>query len=97
MQPLRKLVLPKLCLSQKFQHAILYAPIKYGGRNFPNLFWEKVILHIDTLLLHASAQTVTGNLIIIELENMQLEVGDFVPVLNLDYDKFSYRTTLCWA
>ena len=96
-KPIKNLVLPKLGLSKKFPHAILYSLLKYGGRNFPNIYWEQGILHIDTLLSHALAQTITGKLILSELENLQLEVGELVPVLSLDFYKYSYRTTPCWA
>ena len=96
-RPIKHFVLPKLGLSKKFPHAILYSPLKYGGRNFPNIYWEQGILHIDTLLSHASALTITGKLILSEIENLQLEVGELVPVLSLDFYKYSYRTTPCWA
>ena len=59
-KPIKNLVLPKLGLSKKFPHAILYSPLKYGGRNFPNIYLEQGILNIDTLLSHVSALTITG-------------------------------------
>ena len=48
MHPVKKFIIPKLGLNKNFPYAILYAPIKFGGRNFPNLYWEQGISHINT-------------------------------------------------
>ena len=90
MHPVKKFIIPKLGLNAKFPHAILYAPIKFGGRNFPNLYWEQGISHIDTWLAHCSALTITGKLLLVELDNLQLEIGEFDSVFNLSYDQYSY-------
>lgn len=38
--PIKTLVVPKLGMNSKFLHAFLFSPIEYGGRNFPNIYWE---------------------------------------------------------
>ena len=96
MRPVKNFVIPKLGLNRNFPHAVLYAPLDYGGRNFPNLYWEQGISHIDTWLAHCSTMTITGRIFITELDNLQIEVGELSSIFNLKYEKFSYRATPCW-
>ena len=90
MHPVKKFIIPKLGLNTNFPHAILYAPIKFGGRNFPNLYWEQGISHIDTLLAHCLALTITGKLLMVKLDNLQLEIGELTSVFNLSYAQYLY-------
>lgn len=95
MHPVKKFIIPKIGLNSKFPHAILYAPIKFGGQNFPNLYWEQGISHIDTWLAHYLALTITGKLLMVELDNLQLEIDEFASVFNLSYAQYLYRASHC--
>lgn len=96
MRLVKKLVILKLRLNRNFPHALLYATLDYGSRNFLNLYEEQEISYIDTWLAHCSTMTITGRIFITELENLQIEIGELSSVFNLKYEKFSYRATPCW-
>ena len=89
-------VLPALGVNRNIPTVMRYAPLRFGGLNLPSPAIEQGIQQLRLLLEHGSEDTLSGKLLRISLEQMQLEVGELESVLSLPYKRFHHLATDVW-
>ena len=85
-------ILPKLGVNRHAPQAMIFGPMKYGGRQITDLRIEQPVMHINTTLGHLRRGGNTSSALQITLKDIQIEVGTTQPFYNLDPSKYSYCT-----
>jgi hypothetical protein len=76
-----KVALPRCGILRTFPRALMYAPLKLGGLNIPNLYVEQGISHIIRLVRYSKSKShSTGILLRQSCEALKLELGANGPV-----------------
>ena len=77
--------LPTMGTCANFPRDMLFTPISYQGMGLPHPFVEQGIEILRYFLIHANADTYSGDLYRGSLEQLQLEVGMGTPVFDLPF------------
>ena len=85
-------LLPKLGMNRHTPRAIVYGPMKYGGRNLLDLRIEQPTQHLRHTLGHMRRQDNTGKLLTITKRDTQLESGLSIPFYKTNPDEYNYVT-----
>ena len=86
------LLLPKLGMNRHTPRAVVYGPMKYGGRNLIDMRIEQPTQHLRRTLGHMRRLDNTGKLMIITKRDTQLESGLSTPFYKNDPDIYNYVT-----
>mmetsp|Transcript_8494 Transcript_8494/g.16012 ORF Transcript_8494/g.16012 Transcript_8494/m.16012 type:complete len:1891 (+) Transcript_8494:4302-9974(+) len=70
-----KFALPKSGVAKTTARDIVFAPVSIMGLAYPDIWTQQLIAHVDILLDHGGADTLTGNLIRMYLEGLYIEAG----------------------
>jgi hypothetical protein len=76
-----KVARPRCGILRKFARVLMYAPLKMGGLNIPNLYVEQGISHIIRLVCYLQSKLhSTGILLRQSCEAFKLEIGSNGPI-----------------
>ena len=75
---------------------MIYAPTYVGGLGLPHIYLEQGIAHIKLWLEYEISNTMTGKLMRIAMDQLQLKVGLFIPVLTENFDHYGGLATVSW-
>jgi len=90
------LMVSKLGIARSFPHAYLHAPLCLQGLNFPHAEIEEGIWHTGKMLTHGDTGSPTSQWLMLNLEQVQLEVGIGMPLLESPYEQYRYLCTDSW-
>ncbi len=76
-----------------FPRAIVFVPSKYNGLGITHIHSIQEIEHLKTLINHTARNTYKGLLYRADLENLIVEAGLGMNILNLPYSELSPLTT----
>jgi hypothetical protein len=95
-QPFYWKLLPTLGIMRATNRDWLFTPRCLHGFGLPNIFMEKTIDQIDSLVYHIGSGSFVEDAMIISYEQLQLELGSQSSVLSLDFDTWGYLATPSW-
>lgn len=90
-------LLKKLGMSPKTSRLLLYGPARYGGLNLPNLYAQGYIIKIMMIVGHWQKGDTTATILKITLGTSQQQVGISAPILESNYDKYSFLMDDGWV
>ena len=96
MAPILKAGLHAVRVQRLLPRTLVYAPLKYQGLGIPNPWITQLIEHIHVFLRHGTRNTLPGQLLRTNLENLTLELGSAEPFWNLDYPTWEPLVTPSW-
>ena len=88
MSPVLKYFLPKSGLNRNIKRDILYAPLIAQGFDLHDPYIIQGSHHIKDIVEHCWKNTLTGELINSNLEQMRIEIGVNSNIFELDYKKY---------
>ena len=88
MRPVLKQFLPKIGLNRNFKRDLLYAPAQSQGINLSNPYIHQGVSHIADISEHLWKDTLTGQLMKANLEQLRIEIGDNVNIFDADFNKY---------
>jgi hypothetical protein len=89
-------LLPKLHLNQHTPHAIIFGEQRFGGLNLPDLYTDQGCGQLRLLLGHLRRRDETGQLILIAISHLQLQVGSAKPFFTLPYPHYARWIDSTW-
>ena len=96
MQPILSALLPALRIHSKFPRALVFRHPNHHGLAVPHLYDTQGYFHIQALLQHGTATTLTGHLIRTSYETLQLELGLPNEILQYDSTTWGPLATESW-
>lgn len=93
---LYKLAFPALGTSRSLPRVYRFAPACLQGLDLPNVKIKQEIAKLGKLLVHSETQSLTGQLMEASLEQVQLEVGIRIPLLEAPFEDYGMLCTNCW-
>ena len=85
MSPILTSGLHAIRLQKHLPQTLVYAPIKYQGIGLPNPWITQLIEHIHVFLRHICSQSLQGQLLRSNVQNLVLELGSGHPIWSLPY------------
>ncbi len=79
--PLLKTYLPKSGINRHISRKVLFGPISVGGLGLKNPYLTQIINHAIDIVDHSWKKTITGQLIMMSLEHLRLEIGSNCNIL----------------
>ena len=76
---------------------MVYAPLKYQGLVFPNLYVETGIQHISLVLQETYHNSLTGTLLCMSIEAAKVEVGVGGPLFMQPFERFGILAMESWV
>ena len=90
MKPILKQFLPKMGINRNIPRALLYAPTEIQGFNLKDPYILQGAMHIRDISEHLWKDTMTGKLLKNNLEQLRLELGCNINILESDYGKYKH-------
>lgn len=92
-----KVYLPKSHINRYITRDVLFGDIGSQGLGIKNIFLTQGISHITNLIEHTWKDTISGHLMRASLEQLRLEIGSNIPILQSDYVDYEDRIlTTSW-
>jgi hypothetical protein len=88
MWPLLQTCLPRSGINRNIHRGILYGPIEYQGLGLKDPYLLQGLYHIRDMQEHLWKETATGKFYKISLEQLRLELGSNVDILQSDYRNY---------
>ena len=89
-------ILPRSGFSRSFPRAVLYAPHKFQGRGEIHPWMRQELTHHRTYLEKLTHVDTTGELLMMQMEQLRLELGTNQSLTDLPYNTWESTTTFCW-
>ena len=89
MSPLLKYFLPQMGLNRNIPRDLLYAPKEVQGLDVKSPYIMQGIHHVSDISEHLWKQTLTGQLLTCNLEQLRIEIGDNEPILSARFHEKS--------
>ena len=88
MTPVLQQFLPKMGVNRNIKHDLLYSPATVQGLGVKNPYILQGVDHIRDITEHIWKETMTGDLLKCNLEQLRIEIGDNISILNSNYNKY---------
>lgn len=88
MSPVLAQFLPKMGINRNIKRDILYATSSVQGFNLKNPFLLQGIEHVKDISENLWKETLTGHLLQCNMEQLRLEIGENIDILQSDYYQF---------
>jgi hypothetical protein len=89
-------ILPSGRANQNFPTPYRHAPYAFFGLSLPRAINTEFLGQIKSMLTHGAIPTHTGRFLNISLEQAQLKVWIWIPILEADYEQYFFLLTFCW-
>ena len=83
-------ILPKARINRNFSRSMLRAPGGHLGLEFPCLYTQQIVSHVECLLRHGGTDSITGQLLEASIEvaknrirSARLIIQSFLPILRV--------------
>lgn len=86
-----KVYLPKFNINRYIKREVLYGDIDVQGLGIKNIFLTQGTSHVTNIVEHFWKQTIMGHLIKSSLEQLRLEIGTNISILNSNYEEYQHR------
>ena len=96
LRPLYTAILPKTRINRHFSRAMLRAPGGLLGLEFPCLYTQQVVSHVECLLRHGGNDSITGQLLEATIEVAKTELGQGGSLFQQDFLKTGFLLTNSW-
>ena len=83
-------LLPKLGINRNTARAVIYGPKRLAGLELMDLRHEQPHMHFQATLGHLRRQDQAGKGILVNLSDMQAEIGSSHSIFSLDYNLYNY-------
>jgi hypothetical protein len=93
LKPLLKFALPSLGVCHHYPRSLVFAPEGVFGIGLPHLYTCQEIACLKDMVLHTTNNTTTRALYRSSLELLHIELGSFLPLSMMPYDKWAILTT----
>ena len=83
-----KTFLPRTGINRNIKRDVLYGDLEVQGLGIKSLYLTQGLSHIADIIEHTWKQTITGHLIKVCLENLRIELGCNIPILESKYEDY---------
>ena len=87
MKPVLKQFLPKAGLNRNIKRDLLYSPVSTQGLNLRSPFITQGVSHVKDITENIWKNTITGKLIKCNLEQLRIEIGQNISILESNYEE----------
>ena len=95
-QPTLEALLKKLNMLRTTSGLLLYGPPRYGGLHLLNLYIQGYIIKIMMIIGHRQKNDTTSTILEIVLGTSQQQVGIQTPILETNFEKYSFLLDDGW-
>jgi hypothetical protein len=86
----------KMHLNHHTPHAVLFSESRLGGLSLPDLYTDQGHYQLKLLIGHLKLKDRNGDLINIDLSNVQLVTGAILPFFSLPYSRYAKWINWDW-
>ena len=90
MWKVRKVFLPKAGINRNLKKEVVYGPQAQQGLGLKNLYYTQGIKHLNDIIEHKWRGTITGHMINSALEQLRLEIGCNINLLQEDMSLYKH-------
>ena len=94
--PILRAGLPKSGISKSFPNLMRFCPLLYQGLDIMHPYDEQQLEHLAVLIDHSNRATMTGNLLDVLYQGLQVELGLPGQLLQQDFDSLQHLATPSW-